>query len=93
MRHCETLSGCGFVTNSEGVRRQVTYRLEVWQEMISVSRDMPPIPGLKKIVGHVIPVSDFTDRGLNLQLEDGRTMKFFFTELQGTIAFSGWIEE
>lgn len=71
-----------------------TCDLDVWQEDIPAGMQNAPdatIPGLKEIRGTVDPVCCFGREDLILTMEDGRKLKFFFTDMNGSIALRSWI--
>ena len=93
MRIVEALRGKGMVTTEDGQQVSVEYDLKVCQEEISAGSMENPtasIPGMKSIEGHVKPVR-FFGQELTLELEDKRKIKFFFTDMRGTIALRQWI--
>jgi hypothetical protein len=87
MRHLETTKGQGTVVSNSGGRVAVRYNLRVYQEEINVSSltTTGTIPGLKTIQGTIEPVRFFGENGLTLELADGRTAKFIFTDSQGRV--------
>ena len=95
MRHIETMRGRGTATAPNGQSQAVSYELDVYQDQIRAgSFDNPSatIPGMKQITGRVSPVCFFGQNDVELFMEDGRKMKFFFTDTTGAISFSGWAE-
>lgn len=95
MQHLETIKGRGTMTSSSGEKVPVTYDLSVDQEEIgagSLNFPTATIPGMKSISGTVLPVRFFGENGLLLEMTDGRTLTFFFTDTHGSIATNGWIE-
>jgi len=93
MKHVEEMIGNGTAIVDSGERIAVQYCLEVMQEQIpAASLDDPTaiVPGPKNIVGWIRPVCHFGDI-LTLQMDDGRKLKFFFTDMQGNIALNKWV--
>ncbi len=85
MRCIETMKGNGTVTADSGRAVAVRYELYVCQEEIAAGTLENPhatIPGMKEIRDRVEPVCFFGENGLLLQMQDGRKLKFFFTERQ-----------
>lgn len=94
MRHVETIKGHGTMTSNAGEQLEVRYELHVYQDEIPAGTlDNPggTIPGLKEIRGTIQPVRFFGENGLTLEMEDGRKLKFFFTDMHGSIALNSWI--
>jgi hypothetical protein len=94
MRHVETMKGSGTVTPSSGEAVAVRYELHVYQKEIPAGTLANPhatIPGMKEIQGRIQPVCFFGEDGLLLQMQDGRKLKFFFTDSSGAIALNQWI--
>jgi hypothetical protein len=46
---------------------------------------------MKQITGTVQPVRFFGENGLTLEMQDGRKLKLFFTDTEGSIALNSWI--
>ncbi len=93
MRCIETMKGDGTVTADDGEQFSVKYELNVYQDEIPAGNMDDPratIPGLKDIRGWVEPVRLF-DQTLTLEMQDGRKLKFFFTDSHGNIALRQWI--
>lgn len=88
MKHIDTLRGKGFATGNAG-KTPVEYELRIDQKQIPVG--VGSIPGTKEIYGWVRPFCGPMGEVLNLELEDGHTMKFFFKDNQGSIVGSGGI--
>jgi len=96
MRHLETIRGRGTMTSNSGEKVPVTYDLSVDQEQIragSLNDPTATIPGLKRVSGTVLPVRFFGENGLQLEMEDRRKLRFFFTDMHGSIAPNGGIED
>lgn len=94
MRHVERVNGRGTVTSNSGERVAVRYDLNVYQDEIHAGTLAKPgatIPGLNEITGVIQPVRFFGENGLLLEMEDGRKLKFFFTDSTGSIALNSWI--
>ena len=94
MRHIETMDGGGTVTSGSGEQKSVRYELHVYQHEISAATRENPhatIPGMKDIRGRVEPLCFFGENGLTLEMQDGRKLKFFFTDSRGNIALNSWI--
>ena len=94
MRHLETMKGRGTMTSNAGERVAVQYELKVYQNEIdagSLNNPGATIPGMKRITGTVQPVRFFGENGLTLEMQDGRKLKFFFTDSHGSIALNSWI--
>jgi hypothetical protein len=88
----DTIEGSGTVTSSSGEHAAVHYVLHIYQDQISVANRQNPnamAPGLKSIEGPVLPVCFFGDRDLTLELQDGRKLRFSFTDMHGSIAAKG----
>jgi hypothetical protein len=94
MRHIETIEGNGTVTTNTGERVGVHYTLNVFQKDIPATSHSNPFgsaSGMKEIHGHVEPVG-FFGQILTLEMQDGRKLKFFFTDGRGSISASGgWV--
>ena len=94
MRHIERMNGRGTVTSNSGEQVAARYDLDVYQDEIHAGTLVNPgatIPGLKEITGVIQPVRFFGENGLLLEMEDGRKLKFFFTDSRGSIALNSWI--
>jgi len=94
MRHLETMKGHGTMTSNAGEQVAARYDLHVYQDEIHAGTlDNPgaTIPGMKEIRGTVQPVRFFGENGLTLEMQDGRKLKFFFTDTHGNIALNSWI--
>jgi hypothetical protein len=94
MRHIDTMKGKGTVTSNNGKKVAVQYELSVYQDEIPAGNLLDPhatIPGLKTVRGSVSPVCFFGENGLLLEMQDGRKLKFFFSDSQGSIALNHWI--
>ncbi len=96
----ERLSGAGTVYREDGdLLGNAQYDLRVYQEFKDVgTKDGPELlPGLKDIEGHVTGLDNFalTNEGakLTLRLEDGRSLRFYVTDLDGRIGASGGLQE
>jgi hypothetical protein len=93
----ETIEGNGTVTSSSCEHAAVHYVLHIYQDQISVGHMQDAnatIPGMMNIEGPVLPVCFFGDPDLTLELQDRRKLKFFFTDMHGSIgARSGLIAE
>jgi hypothetical protein len=92
----ETMKGRGMVTSPSGEKVPVTYNLRVDQKQIhagSLNDATATIPGMKTISGTVLLVHSFGVNGLLLEMEDGRRVRFFFTDMHGSMATNGGIEE
>ena len=92
----ERASGEGPVVKDDGSRVSRTrYDLEVWQEMLDAGSET--LPGLREVVGTVdlqgVEMFGLMGENLVLRLEDGRRFKFFLTDLHGTVAPRGGLEE
>jgi len=88
------MKGSGTVTSGGGERVAVQYELHVYQKEIPAGNLLDPnstIPGLKRYEGWVSPVCFFGENGLLLEMQDGRKLKFFFTDGNGSIALNQWI--
>ena len=84
MARSEMVAGTGVVLDSNHQQKVVYYRLYLDQEQIST----PPArksPRRNTIRGVVQPVCFFDDTNLTLQMQDGRKVKFFFTDSAGSI--------
>jgi hypothetical protein len=91
----EKIEGSGTVTSSSGEHAAVHYVLHIYQDQISVANMQNPnatMPGIKSIEGPVLPVCFFRDPDLTLELQDGRKLKFSFTDMHGSIATKGAIQ-
>ncbi len=91
MKHLETLQGKGFVPTKSG-KTPVEYELRIYQQEIrakSLENPSGTIPGLKEIHGWVRPFCGSMGEALSLEMQDGRTVSFFFTDSQGSIAVRG----
>jgi hypothetical protein len=94
MRRLETMAGRGIVTSRSGEKVAVCYDLRVCQDQPdgkTPDRRDATIVGTKRIEGMVEPVCFFEEYGLILEMEDGRKLRFFFTNGQGYIAANSWI--
>lgn len=94
MRVIEQMSGSGTATSSSGEQKTVRYSLQVLQQEIpcgTLDNPNATIPGIKEIRGRVDPVCFFGDGDVLLEMQDGRKMKFFFTNGNGSIALRSWI--
>ena len=94
MRHLETMKGHRTMTSNAGEQVRVQYELHVYQEEIDAGGLNNPgatIPGMKEIRGTVQPVRFFGENGLTLEMQDGRKLKFFFSDTHGSIALNSWI--
>lgn len=94
MRHLETMKGRGTVTANNGDQFGAQYELRVYQDEIdagSLNNPGATIPGMKTIQGVVQPVRFFGENGLTLEMQDGRKLKFLFTDTHGSIALNSWI--
>jgi len=89
MRRIETLSGNGTVTPADGKPVRVRYTLNILQEEINVGTGT--IPGLKSIHGAVRPFCGALRERLTLRMEDGRTVDFFFTDMNGSVVGTGGV--
>jgi|NGEPerStandDraft_6_1074524.scaffolds.fasta_scaffold123790_2 hypothetical protein len=94
-RLLETMKGTGTVTANSGEQIAVRYELHVYQDEVPVGTMENPhatMPGLKEYRGVIQPVRFFSESGLLLEMQDGRKLKFFFTDsMTGTIALNEWI--
>jgi hypothetical protein len=94
MRHIETMKGKGTVTGNSGQQVPVTYELHVYQSQVPAGTLDDPratVPGLKEIRGRIEPVSFYGQERLLLEMQDGRKLRFFFTDMRGSIALNEWI--
>jgi hypothetical protein len=85
------MKGTGSVTSKNG-ETPVQYELEVWEEQISTPlMDNPSasVPGMQRIQGWVRPVCCTLGEVASLEMQDGRKVKFRYTNLSGAIAVSG----
>jgi len=92
MKHVETMRGNGTVTAKSGQTTAVRYELRVYQEEIpcgTLDNPHATIPGLKTIQGVVEPVCFLGENDLLLTMQDGRKLKFFFTDQKGSVRGSG----
>jgi len=90
----ETMKGKGTVRSNGGEQVPVQYEVNVYQDQIPIKTLAGPpstIPGLKEYRGVVRPVCFFAESGLLLEMQDGRKLKFFFKNTQGSIAMNEWI--
>jgi hypothetical protein len=88
------MKGHGTMTSHAGEQVAVRYELHVYEDEIHAGTlDNPgaTLPGLKEIRGTIQPVRFFGENGLTLKMEDGRSLKFFFTDTHGSIALNSWI--
>lgn len=90
MRVVEKMRGEGVVPE-RGAIQKVTYDLRVMQNEIDVGPGEPPLPGLKTIVGTILPVGTIGDLN-TLVMSDGRKFKFYCHHSDGSITSSGPIE-
>jgi hypothetical protein len=93
MQHIETMTGNGTVTSDTGERVAVKYDINVYQDEIPAGNMLNPhatVPGMKEFHGNVWPVC-FFGKTVLLEMQDGRKMRFFFTNVRGSIALSQWI--
>jgi len=81
-RHTETLRGNGILTAPDGTRREVSYVLRFYQDMISVGNQDRPnaaIPGgLLEIRGEITPACFVDQNGVTLRTQDGRIFGLVF---------------
>ena len=93
MRKVETMNGRGTVQDSDGESVQVQYELDVYQEDLPAGtpRNNPhtTVPGMKEVRGIVTPVCFFGADKLLLTMQDGRRLRFFFTDTHGSVRGSG----
>jgi hypothetical protein len=83
----ETMRGGGTVESKTGAVISVKYDLRTVQENVRGTN----VGGLKDVKGWVRPVSNFGENGLLLTMQDGRKLKFFFADSDGSIALNEWI--
>ena len=91
MRHIQTMTGKGTVTADSGEQVPVDYELHVLQEEICAGRGSPPIPGRRDVSGVILPVRLPLGDPLLLEMQDGRKLRFLFTDMHGSIALSEWL--
>jgi hypothetical protein len=90
MKLVETLRGKGTVIAAGGAK-PVSYVINIYQTQIPVGNGQT-IPGLKENRGRITPgVFGVTSERLTLQLNDGRTLAFFVSDMQGNIQGTGGI--
>jgi hypothetical protein len=92
MRHLETLRGSGFIPAQTG-KTKVEFEFQIHQEQIPVRSSPNPnatIPGMKSVRGWVRPFVGSLGQMLTLEMDDGQTAKFFFTDTQGSVTVN-WI--
>lgn len=90
MKLIETLRGKGTVVAASGTK-PVSYVLNIYQKQIPVGNG-DTIPGLKDCTGRITPgVFDVTSERLTLQLNDGSTLAFLVSDMQGNIQGTGGI--
>jgi hypothetical protein len=89
MRMLERMSGKGVIPERE--KQKVAYDLGLLQEEIDVGPDEPPLLGLKKVVGTVLPVVALGVWN-TLVMADGRKFKFCHHHADGSITSTGPIE-
>ena len=94
-QHIDTLQGTGMVTSHSGEVKTVIYKLDVYQEVINCGHlgntSATGLSGLNECRLVVDPVCFFNDNDLLLTMQDGRTLKFLFTNMKGTIRVLSWI--
>ena len=95
MRLIETIKGSGTAVSGDGKQQVVKYEIRVYQKEVPVGPlgdASAKIPGLKSISGTVLPVCFFGERTpVSLKMQDGRTLMFFFIDMQGSIRSTGAI--
>ena len=94
MRHIETMKGRGTMTSNSGEQVAVRYELHAYQDEVHAGTLANPgatIPRMREIRGTVQPVRFFGENGLTLEMQDGRKLRFFFTDTHGSIALNSWI--
>jgi hypothetical protein len=86
MKVIETLSGAGEVLQSGKTIRTTQYELQVLQEHVDGE------PGLIQVVGRIdqdAAFALFSQEGMRLVLQDGRSIEFFIKNSSGEIRCSG----
>lgn len=78
MRLIDTIRGNGFIVSETQGRNPVQYELEIWQKEVR-NDPFPPIPGMEQIRGSVYPAHAFVGEEITLELQDGRKLRFFYT--------------
>jgi hypothetical protein len=87
-RHIEEIKGKGILTAPDGTSREISYDLDVRQNMIRTPNMGDPnamIGGLKEIRGRIAPVYFTGINGVTLQLQDGRKMRLLVTDSGGAV--------
>jgi hypothetical protein len=87
-RRIDTITGKGTVTSNGG--KQAVYQNDIPAD--HMQNPDATIPGLKRYEGRVLPVCFFGNQDLTLEMQDGRELKFFFTDMRGSIATKGALE-
>jgi hypothetical protein len=84
----DEIKGKGILTAPDGTSREITYHLDVYQNMIPTPNQGDPnakIPGLKEIRGRIATVYFTGINGVTLQLQDGRKMNLLVTDSGGAV--------
>lgn len=89
------MKGNGTVTATSGEHVAVRYELHQYQNELPVrTLSDPPatMAGLKECRGVIQPVCFLLERDLTLEMQDGRKLKFSFTDRRrGSITVLEWI--
>jgi hypothetical protein len=83
-------NGSGVVVSTSGQRKSVQFQLDQYQEEVSDGFG-GMIPGMKTLLGTIDPPCFVGQRGLVLEMDEGRTVRFFYTDGRGSITCQGAI--
>jgi hypothetical protein len=100
MKVLEHLQGTGIVTAPDGNEIQAKYDLQITQaEPVEpeAGEGVPQVAGFKHVSGLVWSTSDpyfvlaHSRKIMTLQMEDGRKLRFFHRDIDGSIGLNKWL--
>jgi hypothetical protein len=93
----EHLRGTGTVTTPDGDEMRARYDLQITQDETEDGSGVPPIVASKHLSGLVWSTVDpyfvltHFRKTMMLQMEDGRKLRFFHRNANGSIGLSQWL--
>jgi hypothetical protein len=91
------LHGTGIVTDPDGIEMRAKYDLQITQDEPESGQGIPQVAGFKHVCGLVWSTYDpyfgldHSRKVMTLQMEDGRKLRFFHRDIDGSIGFEKWL--
>lgn len=97
MKELERMHGTGTVTDPDGNEMGAKYDLQITQDEPEAGQGVRQVAGFKHVAGLVWSTHDpyfvltHIRKIMLLQMEDGRKLRFFHRDIDGSIGLDKWL--